>query len=392
MCRPDGKPAAATAGRADAPQANRPCRPTASGPKGSPTRAEGSTRVVGATITLRSVGELEAEGLLPAGAARALEAVADRYAVAVTPEMVRLIDRGDPDDPIARQFLPDRNELLALPGEAADPFDEARLSPVPGVVHRYGDRALLKLTHVCPVYCRFCFRREVVGPGGPSPLVAEALDRAIAYIAGAPEIWEVILTGGDPFMLSPRRLAEVSQRLAAVAHVKVLRWHTRVPAVEPARVSPELVTALAVPGKAVMVVLHANHARELTAAARAACARLIDAGMPMLSQTVLLKGVNDAPDTLADLLRAFVETRIKPYYLHQLDAAPGTSHFRVSIGQGQALMRALRGRLSGLAQPTYVFDIPGGHGKVPIGPAYLSGDATTVTDPRGIEHRLGERG
>jgi len=392
MCRPDGKPAAATAGRADAPQANRPCRPTASGPKGSPTRAEGSTRVVGATITLRSVGELEAEGLLPAGAARALEAVADRYAVAVTPEMVRLIDRGDPDDPIARQFLPDRNELLALPGEAADPFDEARLSPVPGVVHRYGDRALLKLTHVCPVYCRFCFRREVVGPGGPSPLVAEALDRAIAYIAGAPEIWEVILTGGDPFMLSPRRLAEVSQRLAAVAHVKVLRWHTRVPAVEPARVSPELVTALAVPGKAVMVVLHANHARELTAAARAACARLIDAGMPMLSQTVLLKGVNDAPDTLADLLRAFVETRIKPYYLHQLDPAPGTSHFRVSIGQGQALMRALRGRLSGLAQPTYVFDIPGGHGKVPIGPAYLSGDATTVTDPRGIEHRLGERG
>jgi lysine 2,3-aminomutase len=392
MCRPDGKPAAATAGRADAPQANRPCRPTASGPKGSPTRAEGSTRVVGATITLRSVGELEAEGLLPAGAARALEAVADRYAVAVTPEMVRLIDRGDPEDPIARQFLPDRNELLALPGEAADPFDEARLSPVPGVVHRYGDRALLKLTHVCPVYCRFCFRREVVGPGGPSPLVAEALDRAIAYIAGAPEIWEVILTGGDPFMLSPRRLAEVSQRLAAVAHVKVLRWHTRVPAVEPARVSPELVTALAVPGKAVMVVLHANHARELTAAARAACARLIDAGMPMLSQTVLLKGVNDAPDTLADLLRAFVETRIKPYYLHQLDPAPGTSHFRVSIGQGQALMRALRGRLSGLAQPTYVFDIPGGHGKVPIGPAYLSGDATTVTDPRGIEHRLGERG
>jgi lysine 2,3-aminomutase len=361
MCRPDGKMAAATAGRADAPQANRPCRPTASGPKGSPTRAQGSTRVVGATITLRSVGELEAEGLLPAGAARALEAVADRYAVAVTPEMVGLIDRGDPDDPIARQFLPDRNELL-------------------------------KLTHVCPVYCRFCFRREAVGPGGPSPLVAEALDRAIAYIAGAPEIWEVILTGGDPFMLSPRRLAEVSQRLAAVAHVKVLRWHTRVPAVDPARVSPELVTALVVPGKAVMVVLHANHARELTATARAACARLIDAGIPMLSQTVLLKGVNDAPETLADLLRAFVETRIKPYYLHQLDPAPGTSHFRVSIGQGQALMRALRGRLSGLAQPTYVLDIPGGHGKVPIGPAFLSGDATTVTDPRGAEHRLGERG
>jgi lysine 2,3-aminomutase len=348
--------------------------------------------MVAATSTLRSVGELVAEGLLPAGAARALEAVAERYAVAVTPEMVRLIDRDDPDDPIARQFLPDRNELTAWPGESADPFDEARLSPVPGVVHRYGDRALLKLTHVCPVYCRFCFRREVVGPGGPSPLVAEALEAALAYIADTPQIWEVILTGGDPFMLSPRRLAEVSQRLAAIAHVKVLRWHTRVPAVDPARVSPELVAALVLPGKAVVVVLHANHARELTAAARAACARLIDAGIPMLSQSVLLKGINDAPDTLADLLRALVETRVKPYYLHQLDAAPGTSHFRVSIEQGQALLRALRGRLSGLAQPIYVLDIPGGHGKVPIGPGYLSADASSVVDPRGVEHRLGDRG
>jgi lysine 2,3-aminomutase len=392
MCRPDGKPAAATAGRADAPQANRPCRPTASGPKGSPTRAEGSTRVVGATITLRSVGELEAEGLLPAGAARALEAVADRYAVAVTPEMVRLIDRGDPEDPIARQFLPDRNELLALPGEAADPFDEARLSPVPGVVHRYGDRALLKLTHVCPVYCRFCFRREVVGPGGPQPLTGAALDAAIAYVAETPRIWEVILTGGDPFMLSPRRMAEVTQRLAGIPHVKVLRWHTRVPAVDPSRVSAELVAALAAPGKAVIVALHVNHARELTEAARAACAALIDAGIPMLSQSVLLKGVNDDAETLAALMRAFVEVRVKPYYLHQLDPAPGTDHFRVSIAEGQALMRALRGRLSGIAQPTYVLDLPGGHGKVPIGPPYLNEEASSITDPSGNEHPLAERG
>ncbi|HEU0059172.1 MAG TPA: lysine-2,3-aminomutase-like protein [Hyphomicrobiaceae bacterium] len=346
----------------------------------------------GTTATLRSLEELEAAGLLPAGAAHTLAAVADRYAVAVTPEMAGLIDRGNPDDPIARQFLPSHSELAPLPGELADPFDEARLSPVPGVVHRYGDRALLKLTHVCPVYCRFCFRREVVGPGGPPPLAADALDRAMAYIAGAPEIWEVILTGGDPFMLSPRRLADVSQRLGGIANVKVLRWHTRVPAVDPTRVSPELVAALAVPGKAVMVVLHANHACELTAAARAACARLIDAGIPLLSQTVLLKGVNDTPDTLADLLRALVETRIKPYYLHQLDAAPGTSHFRVPIPQGQALLRALRGRLSGLAQPTYVLDIPGGHGKVPIGPNYLSADATGIADPHGVEHRLGDRG
>ena len=219
-----------------------------------------------------------------------------------------------------------------------------------------------------------------------------ALKAAIAYIAATPKIWEVILTGGDPFMLSPRRLAEVSRGLATIDHVKVLRWHTRVPAVDPGRVSAELVEALRVPGKTVMVVLHANHARELTEDARAACARLVDAGIPMLSQSVLLKGVNDDVETLANLLRAFVEARVKPYYLHQLDPAPGTSHFRVAIPEGQALLRALRGRLSGLAQPTYVFDIPGGHGKVPIGPAYLASDGAAIVDPHGAEHRLGERG
>lgn len=348
--------------------------------------------MVGANTTLRKPSELEAAGLLPAGAARPLAAVTDRYALAITPDMLRLIAPGEPSDPIARQFVPDLAELNSVAGELADPFAEAQLSPVPGVVHRYWDRVLLKLTHACPVYCRFCFRREVVGPGGPPPLTAAALEAALAYIAATPKIWEVILTGGDPFMLSPRRLAEVSRSLAAIDHVKVLRWHTRVPAVAPVRVSAALVAALAVPGKTVMVVLHANHARELTPAARAACGRLVDAGIPMLSQSVLLKGVNDEVEALADLMRAFVEARVKPYYLHQLDPAPGTSHFRVSIAEGQALIRALRGRLSGLAQPTYVFDIPGGHGKVPIGPAYLNREASTILDPRGAEHRLGERG
>src|SRR5262245_28689194 len=200
--------------------------------------------------------------------------------------MVRLIDRADASDPIARQLVPDARELQALPEERADPLDEARLSPVAGIVHRYPDRALLKLTHVCPVYCRFCFRREVVGPGGPQALSGEALDAALGYIAATPAIWEVILTGGDPFMLSARRIAEVTRRLGAIAHVKVLRWHTRVPAVDPARVSDDLVAALRADGKTVYVALHANHAREVTEAARAACARLIDAGIPMLSQTV----------------------------------------------------------------------------------------------------------
>jgi lysine 2,3-aminomutase len=251
---------------------------------------------------------------------------------------------------------------------------------------------LLKLTHVCPVYCRFCFRREVVGPGGPQALSGAALDAALGYIAGRPEIWEVILTGGDPFMLAPRRIAEVTRRLGTVAHVAVLRWHTRVPVADPGRVTADLVGALKAAPKAVYVVLHANHVRELTAAARAACARVIDAGIPMLAQTVLLRGVNDDAEALAELMRAFVAERVKPYYLHHLDAAPGTGHFRTTIAEGRRLVRSLRGRISGVAQPTYVLDIPGGHGKVPIGPDYLADQGRTVADPGGGRHAYPERG
>ena len=341
---------------------------------------------------LRSLTALREAGLATAADPAALAAVAGRYAIAITPELVQLIDRADASDPIARQFVPDVRELQQRPEERADPLSEERLSPVPGIVQRYRDRVLLKLTHVCPVYCRFCFRREVVGPGGPQALAGKALAEALGYIAGAPNIWEVILTGGDPFMLSPRRIADVTQRLGSVSHVKVLRWHTRVPVADPARVTDDLVAALRSTPKTVYVALHANHPRELTEPARAACARLVDAGIPMLSQTVLLKGVNDDAETLAALMRAFVEARVKPYYLHHLDAAPGTGHFRTTIAEGQRLMRALRGRLSGIAQPTYVLDIPGGHGKVPVGPDYLSDDGRTVADPGGTPHHYPERG
>jgi lysine 2,3-aminomutase len=341
--------------------------------------------------TLRSIAELREAGLVPAFAEATLERVAARYAVAVTPDMAQLIDRGDPNDPIARQFVPDADELRHLPDERADPLGEERLSPVPGVVHRYPDRVLLKLTHVCPVYCRFCFRRETVGPGGPQALSDAALDAALGYIAGDPGIWEVILTGGDPLMLSPRRVAEVTRRLSAIATVGVLRWHTRVPAADPGRVTEGLAAALRSPAKAVYVAVHANHPRELTPAVRAACARLIDAGIVLVSQSVLLRGVNDDAGTLAALMRAFVEMRVKPYYLHHPDPAPGTGRFRLTIAEGQALMRALRGRLSGLAQPTYVLDIPGGHGKVPVGPGYLQ-DGGRVADPGGALHAYPERG
>jgi lysine 2,3-aminomutase len=238
-------------------------------------------------------------------------------------------------------------------------------------VHRYPDRVLLKLTAVCAVYCRFCFRREMVGPDAEA-LTPKELDAALDYIATHDDIWEVILTGGDPLLLSERRLKAVMQRLSAIPHVKVIRVHTRIPAVDPERITSEIVQALKVAGKATYVVLHANHPHEMTDAAREACARLIDAGIPMLSQSVLLAGVNDDPQVLGSLMRVFVETRIKPYYLHHSDLAPGTSHLRTSIGRGQELMRVLRGRFSGLCQPDYVLDIPGGYGKSPIGPCYLT--------------------
>ena len=245
---------------------------------------------------------------------------------------------------------------------------------------------LLKVTHTCAVYCRFCFRRDMVGPGGDGDLTGADLDAALTYVAERPEVWEVILTGGDPLVLSDRRLAHLLGRLAAIDHVKVIRIHTRMPVADPARITPALAALLSGAGRPVWIALHANHARELTPNARAACARLVDAGLPMVSQSVLLRGVNDTPKALSELMRAFVETRVKPYYLHHADLAPGTAHLRTTLAEGQALMQRVRGDLSGLAQPTYVLDIPGGHGKAPVGPTYLDDDLATVADPSGVRH------
>ena len=319
---------------------------------------------------LRRAGDLLAAGLISPERRAGVEAVTARYALALTADLADLVSAAEPSDPIARQFIPDEAELASGPEESRDPIGDGVHSPVKGIVHRYPDRVLLKPVHVCAAYCRFCFRREVVGR--ERALSRAELETAIAYIRAHCEIWEVILTGGDPLVLSARRLKELIVALAAIAHVKVIRVHTRVPVAEPSRVTAALARALKAAGKATYVVLHANHARELTPAARAACARLVDAGIPMLSQSVLLRGVNDDAAALGELMRALVECRIKPYYLHHGDLAPGTGHWRVNIDEGQAFMRALRGRLSGLCQPTYVLDIPGGHGKSPIGPSYLA--------------------
>ncbi|SMF32261.1 lysine 2,3-aminomutase [Xaviernesmea oryzae] len=341
-----------------------------------------------AARSLKTPEDLASAGLIEPARLDGIRAVADRYAIALTPTVVSLIDRADPKDPIARQFVPDPGELLTTPEERLDPIGDHAHSPVKGIVHRYPDRVLMKAVHVCPVYCRFCFRREMVGPEGDGTLSPDELAAALGYIREHADIWEVILTGGDPLVLSPRRLSAIMRGLADIPHVKIVRFHTRVPVVEPDRVDEALIAALRESRKVVYVALHANHPRELTEPARAACARLIDAGFPMVSQTVLLKGVNDDPIVLGELMKAFVETRIKPYYLHHPDLAPGTGHFRLDIAEGQKIVSALRGNISGLCQPTYVLDIPGGHGKAVIGEsaARREGGCYSVSDFHGEEH------
>jgi lysine 2,3-aminomutase len=340
--------------------------------------------------TLRTLDALEREGLVIPDP-RLAEA-AQSMAIAITPEMLGLIDRDDPDDPIVRQFVPSVAETEIAPEELADPIGDEARAAVKGIVHRYPDRVLLKPIHVCPVYCRFCFRREKVGPGGEALSAAE-LEAALAYIRDRPAIWEVILTGGDPLMLAPRRLSELIAALDAIEHVAVIRLHSRVPIVDPGRVTDALVAAIKPRRAALWLGVHCNHPRELAPATRAALGRLADAGIPLLGQTVLLAGVNDSVETLDQLMRALVTARVKPYYLHHPDLVRGTGHFRVPIARGQELMRHLRGRLSGLAQPTYVLDVPGGHGKVPVGPGYLGGylgddpDSLLVRDAFGQTHR-----
>ncbi|MEO1247827.1 MAG: lysine-2,3-aminomutase-like protein [Pseudomonadota bacterium] len=310
-----------------------------------------------------------------------------QYATAITPTMAELIDPADPLDPISLQFVPAPEELDRRADELDDPIGDSPHSPVEGIVHRYPDRVLLMPLTVCPVYCRFCFRRETVGGPESAVLPQAKLDAAIDYIRRSPGVWEVILSGGDPLILAPRRLDKLLRALRDIAHVKIIRIHTRVPLVDPKRVDDALLDVLD-RAKPVYVALHANHVREFTPAGRAAVARLADRGVVLLGQTVLLKDVNDSVAALSDLMRCFVENRVKPYYLHQLDKAPGTARFRVPLATGKALVEALRGGVSGLCQPTYVLDIPGGHGKSPLNADYAEArdGEWRITDFKGRRH------
>ncbi len=336
------------------------------------------------TRTLRSVQQLQDQGLL--SEVEGLADVEARFAIAVTPHVADRISEGNRG--FEAQFLPTRAELRFGPEERTDPIGDQPYSPLEGITHRYPDRVLLKPVHVCPVYCRFCFRREQVGPEG-TVLHGQQLDQALGWIGAQDQIREVILTGGDPLILSPARLGDLMRRLAAIPHVDVVRLHTRVPVVDPVRVTQAMAQALRVDGAATWVAVHTNHPDELNPESTQAMARLVDHGIPLVSQTVLLRGVNNDVTTLTELFRGLVRRRVKPYYLHHGDLALGTGHFRTSLAEGRSLVDGLRGRLSGLCQPTYVLDIPGGHGKVPASAPWVVAakeGAWTVRDWKGQTH------
>jgi lysine 2,3-aminomutase len=337
--------------------------------------------------TLRSAAALAEAGLIMPEEVAAVESVSEVLSIGVSPEMADRIEPGRRDDPVARQFVPDARELQILPEECPDPIGDLPYVPIKGITHRYPDRLLLTANHHCAVYCRFCFRREKVGPG-EEYLKPHELEAALDYIRDHPDLREVILTGGDPLMLSPRRIAYIVEQLSALENLDVIRFHTRIPVVAPERITSEFLDAIET-DKIICVVIHANHAAEFGATSKAAIKRLRKAGCMLVAHSVLLKGVNDTPAALTELLRELVRNGVKPYYLHHCDLAEGVSHFRTSFDEGMELMRAIRGHLSGLAQPSYVLHIPGGYGKVPIGPTYLERDdgGWTVTDYLGGRHR-----
>lgn len=291
------------------------------------------------------------------------------FRMAITPYYASLIDRGDPACPIRRQAVPSPHELRRRPAEMVDPLAEDANSPVPGIIHRYPDRVLFVVTDQCAMYCRHCTRRRFVGHND-RPATLAHLERGIAYIRSHEEVRDVLVSGGDPLLLSEARLDWLLGRLRAIPHVEVIRIGTRVPAVLPMRVTDALCRVIS-RHHPVYINVHFNHPRELTPEAARACAALADAGVPLGNQTVLLRGINDCPTVMKRLMHGLLKMRVRPYYLYQCDMSVGLEHFRTPISTGIEMMELLRGHTSGLAVPTFVVDAPGGGGKVPIGPQYM---------------------
>jgi lysine 2,3-aminomutase len=289
----------------------------------------------------------------------------------ITPYYMSLVSIDDPAQPIRRTVIPTVHETVRAPGEADDPLGEDAMSPVPGLVHRYPDRVLLLLSDFCSTYCRYCTRSRVVGHGAIHP-GRSRLERAFAYIEATPAVRDVLLSGGDPLMLGEEKLSWILSRLRQIPHVEIVRIGTKVPAVLPQRITPRLVRMLR-QYHPLWMSLHFAHPDECTPEANRACAMLADAGIPLGSQTVLLKGVNDNLETMRSLVHNLLKMRVRPYYLYQCDPITGSSHFRTSVETGLSIIQGLRGFTSGYALPTYVIDAPGGGGKIPLMPDYVIG-------------------
>lgn len=294
-----------------------------------------------------------------------------RFRTLVPPYYLGLIDANDPEDPIARMAFPTAEEESAL--GFRDPIGDLERQAAPRLTHRYPDRALLHVTNLCPMYCRFCFRKNLMNEA-EEELYAGDFEPALTYLASHPEVEELILTGGDPWMLNDSRLSTLVDQIASrLPAIKRLRFHTRMPVTLPSRLTEGLVRAVSRPGRFVtFVVTHFNHPRELTPMALAGLARLRAGGIVLLNQTVLLRGVNDREETLLSLFRGLGDGGVLPYYLHHCDQVAGAAHFRLSLGEGQALWNGLRGKVSGYLLPEYVLDGPAGIGKVPVSPSFLT--------------------
>ena len=313
-----------------------------------------------------------------------LEETLRRFPLAITPYYLSLVDNdGFRDDPVFRQAFPSPRELELDACDLADPLAEDRDSPVPGVTHRYPDRVLLQISNVCAMYCRHCTRKRKVGDVDSVPNKDELL-AGIDYIRKTPVIRDVLLSGGDPLMLSDEKLDWILTELRSIPHVQVVRIGSRMPVVLPYRITPELVAMLK-KHQPLWLNTHFNHPREITASTREALQLLADAGIPLGNQSVLLAGVNDCPRIMKSLVHKLVENRVRPYYLYQCDLSEGLSHFRTPIGKGIEIMESLRGHTSGFAVPTYVVDAPGGGGKIPLNPTYLISLSTNKVVLRNYE-------
>jgi lysine 2,3-aminomutase len=302
---------------------------------------------------------------------KALELAGKMLPMGVTPHYMGLVSPTDPDQAIRRSVIPTVYEMRRCPGEADDPLGEEHQSPVPGLVHRYPDRVLFLATDFCSTYCRYCTRSRVVGHGAITPNTRR-LQLMFDYIRKTPQIRDVLISGGDPLTLSDDRLEYILSNLRAIPHVEIIRLGTKVPAVLPQRITPQLVRMLR-KYHPLWMSLHFTHPDECCFETAKACGMLADAGIPLGSQTVLLKGINDSADVMLSLVHELMKMRVKPYYLYQCDPISGSEHFRTPVDKGVEIIRHMRGFTSGYAIPTYVIDAPGGGGKIPISPDYVQG-------------------